>query len=115
LSADGLSYKGRTQYIENWISNQLLPYCRNPGKNSGRGNSMEEYVRICTLEHEIEARLLAGVLDEQAIPYRLQSYHDTAYDGLFQASQGWGALYSLPCHRDIIIQFLSEIRQSPSV
>jgi len=55
---------------------------------------MEEYVKIAVLQNEIEARLLDSILQEREIPHVLRSYHDVAYDGMFQLQQGWGCLYA---------------------
>lgn len=46
--------------------------------------------RIVTLRNEAEARLLESVLNERHIPHVIVSYHDSAYDGLFQLQKGWG-------------------------
>ncbi len=51
---------------------------------------MERFKKILILDNEIQARLLDSILTERAIPHRMKSYHDSAYDGLFQAHQGWG-------------------------
>ena len=51
---------------------------------------MEDYIKITTLDNEIEAELLESVLTERSIPHLIRSYHDTAYDGLFQVILGWG-------------------------
>ncbi|UZQ81926.1 DUF2007 domain-containing protein [Thermoanaerobacter sp. RKWS2] len=51
---------------------------------------MEGFVKILVLENEIEAKLLEGILKEKGIPHFIRSYHDTAYDGLFQTVTGWG-------------------------
>jgi hypothetical protein len=53
---------------------------------------MEEFKKILVLENEIEARLLESVLTERNIPHRIRSYHDSAYDGIFQAQKGWGVV-----------------------
>ncbi len=53
---------------------------------------MDEFKRILVLENEIEARLLESVLKERNIPHRIRSYHDSAYDGIFQAQKGWGVV-----------------------
>lgn len=53
---------------------------------------MEQFERILILENEIEAQLLDSVLTERDIPHRIRSYHDSAYDGLFQAQKGWGVV-----------------------
>jgi hypothetical protein len=43
-------------------------------------------------ENEAEALALQGVLAEHGIKARIRSYHDTAYDGIFQNQKGWGVL-----------------------
>ena len=51
---------------------------------------MDEFRKIIVLGNEIEARLIDSVLTERNIPHRMKSYHDSAYDGIFQAHKGWG-------------------------
>jgi hypothetical protein len=53
---------------------------------------MEQFERILILENGIEAQVLGSILVERHIPHRIQSYHDSAYDGLFQAQKGWGVV-----------------------
>lgn len=72
---------------------------------------MDEYIKITILENEIEAMLLVSVLKERDIPYRLQSYHDTAYDGLFQTQKGWGAIMAPESFRKEIDDILSSLRE----
>lgn len=76
---------------------------------------MEEYTKIATLDNEIEAGLLESVLKERGIPHRMRSYHDTAYDGLFQTQKGWG-IVSAPesCHREIS-EILADLREDARV
>jgi hypothetical protein len=57
---------------------------------------MERNVVVLQLENEVEAGLLGLLLDAEQIPYLIRSYHDLAYDGLFQTQQGWGHLESYP-------------------
>ena len=71
-----------------------------------------EMVKVASLDNQIEAQLLASVLSERGIAHRLRSFHDTAYDGLFQAQRGWGELYAPAHRRDEILALLSEIRAS---
>lgn len=73
-----------------------------------------QFQRICTIEHEIEAQLLEAVLTDMGIAYRLRSYHDLAYDGLFQASLGWGEVYAAADDKETIFSVLADIRQSAS-
>jgi len=53
---------------------------------------MEQFKKILILENELEAQLLDSILNERDIPHRLRSYHDSAYDGLYQAQKGWGVV-----------------------
>ena len=43
-------------------------------------------------KNEIEAMLLDEILTEKQIPHMIRSYHDSAYDGLWQSQSGWGHL-----------------------
>lgn len=43
-------------------------------------------------ENEAEANVIKLVLEEKGIYAVIKSFHDTAYDGLFQAQQGWGVI-----------------------
>ena len=51
---------------------------------------MEEVEKILVLSNEIEARLLQAILLERNIPHIMKTYHDSAYDGIFQMQKGWG-------------------------
>ena len=73
---------------------------------------MEEYVKVAVLENEIEARLLESILKERLIPHRLRSYHDTAYDGLFQTQKGWGYVGAPAECKDAILDMLSDLRKA---
>jgi hypothetical protein len=63
---------------------------------------MEEFEKILVLENEIEARLLDSVLNERNMPHRIRSYHDSAYDGIFQTQKGWGVVMAPPEFREEI-------------
>ncbi len=71
---------------------------------------MKDFVKITTIENAIEAQVVQSVLDEREIPHRIRSYHDTAYDGLFQMQKGWGAIYALPEDREEIEDILESLR-----
>jgi hypothetical protein len=53
---------------------------------------MNKPVKILLLKNEIEAMLLDEILTEKEIPHLIRSYHDSAYDGLWQLQSGWGHL-----------------------
>jgi hypothetical protein len=43
-------------------------------------------------ENEAEALVLKVVLQEHGIEATIISFHDTAYDGLYQSQYGWGVI-----------------------
>jgi hypothetical protein len=53
---------------------------------------MNKPVRILVFRNEIEAMLLDEILNEKQIPHMIRSYHDSAYDGLWQSQSCWGFL-----------------------
>ena len=68
------------------------------------------FIRIAVLENAIEAQLLSSVLTQYEIPHRLRSYHDTAYDGLFQLQKGWGEIYGPDDVRQQVLDALTDLR-----
>ena len=72
---------------------------------------MQEFEKIATIENEIEALRLESELDERGIPYAVRSYRDTAYDGLFQLSAGWGRLEAPAQSRKEILTILADVRR----
>lgn len=71
---------------------------------------MPDYIRIAVLENEIEAQLVEAILAERAIPHRIQSYRDLAYDGLFQTVLGWGGIYAPADYQEEIMEIIAELR-----
>lgn len=51
---------------------------------------MSKPVKILMFKNEIEAMLLDEILTDKQIPHLIRSYHDSAYDGLWQTQSGWG-------------------------
>ncbi|MFZ7112079.1 MAG: hypothetical protein ACOWYE_10390 [Desulfatiglandales bacterium] len=72
---------------------------------------MEAYVKVAVLENEIEAQLLDSILNERRIPHEMRSYHDTAYDGLFQTQKGWGFISAPFAYYRDVLEILSEMRE----
>lgn len=70
-----------------------------------------DYQKIATLDNEFEAQLLESILKEREIPHRLRSYHDTAFDGLFQTQKGWGVVLAPQAYTDEILEIVSDIRK----
>ncbi len=79
-----------------------------PGGDPGRGDRLE---RACVLDNEAQAGLMDAILAERAIPHVMQTYHDSAYDGLFQVQQGWGVVLAPPAFRNEVRAILAELRQ----
>ena len=69
-----------------------------------------EFIRIAILDNIIEAQLIESILKEQGIPNRIRSFHDTAYDGLFQFQRGWGELCAPVSFKQEIIDILNDVR-----
>jgi hypothetical protein len=69
-----------------------------------------DFPKIAVLENQIEAQYLREILDHREIPHFLRSYHDSAYDGLFQMQKGWGVVNAPEEFRDAILEIIQEIR-----
>ena len=72
---------------------------------------MDDYVKVSVLDNEIEAQLLDSILEERDIPHLMVSYHDTAYDGLFQTQKGWGHVSAPAPFKQEILEILNEVRK----
>jgi hypothetical protein len=73
---------------------------------------MEDIEQIVELDNELEAQLMDQLLTERNIPHMMRSYHDSAYDGVFQQA-GWGNIEAPAGYKDIILTLLEEIRAKP--
>jgi len=72
----------------------------------------QEFVKAAIIENIIESQILGAVLSERGIPHRIRSYHDTAYDGLFQMQKGWGEVRSPAACKDEVVEILRDIRRA---
>ena len=70
----------------------------------------QEFIDIAVLDNIIEAQLIKSILNEQNIPHLIRSFHDTAYDGLFQVQMGWGKLCAPLSYKQEIIEILNDVR-----
>jgi len=70
----------------------------------------KEFIKISVLESAIEAQVMEAILKEENIAYRIRSFHDTAYNGLFQFQKGWGELFALSAYKNKINEILENIR-----
>jgi hypothetical protein len=73
---------------------------------------MARRTKILVLNNEAEARLLEATLTERNIPHFLKSYHDSAYDGIWQSQLGWGQVDAPPEYREEIESIYSDLISS---
>jgi hypothetical protein len=71
---------------------------------------MADLEKIAVLDNEIEARLLGSILNEQEIPHMIVSYYDSAFDGVFQVSQGWGHVEAPATRKEEVMLILDDLR-----
>jgi len=71
---------------------------------------MENYSKILILENEMEAQRLDAILEEENIPHVVRSYHDSVYDGIFQAQRGWGHLEAPEEYSEKIRELYEKLR-----
>jgi hypothetical protein len=71
----------------------------------------ERFEKVTVLDNEVQAELMDGVLSGRNIPHIMQSYHDSALDGLFQAGKGWGVILAPASFKEEILAALAEIRR----
>ena len=65
---------------------------------------MSNPVKSLVFNNQIEAMLLDELLNEKNIPHLIRTYHDSAYDGLWQTQSGWGHIEAPEEHREEIIK-----------
>jgi hypothetical protein len=70
----------------------------------------QEFVNIAILDNIVETQLVDSILNEREIPHRIRSFHDTAYDGLFQFQMGWAALWGPVSSKSEILEILHDVR-----
>jgi hypothetical protein len=70
---------------------------------------MKMTVKILTLRSEAEAMLLSGLLEQSNIPHMLKSFHDSAYDGVWQTDTSWGTLFADAENKEEILKIYREM------
>jgi hypothetical protein len=66
-------------------------------------------IKILVLNNEFESKLLDEILNDKQIPHLIRSYHDSAYDGLWQLQSGWGHIEAPEEYREEILKTYSEM------
>ena len=54
--------------------------------------------------------LLDEILTEKNIPHMIRSYHDSAYDGLWQTQSAWGQIEAGEEHKEEILSIYNEMQ-----
>lgn len=70
---------------------------------------MADTIRILIIKNQVEASLLDEILKERDIPHIIKSYHDLAYDGLWQTPTAWGQLDAPEEFKEEILKLYEEM------
>lgn len=65
--------------------------------------------KILALSSEIEALRIKEILESNGIPHLVRSFHDSAYDGIFQNQYGWGVLEADESDEDRILKLIKDL------
>ncbi|MEX1028809.1 MAG: hypothetical protein WDZ91_02045 [Paenibacillaceae bacterium] len=71
-----------------------------------------EYIKVAVLDNAFEASLVEQIMNDQEIPYVIQSYQDAVYGNLFQITKGWGAIQAPVSFKDRITTIVQDVRTS---
>ena len=66
--------------------------------------------KLIVFDNRIQANLLESILQEKDIPFMITSYHDPAYDGIWQEQKGWGHLEAPKEYHQEILSIFSDIK-----
>jgi len=75
-------------------------------------SKMTEYQKITTLQNEIQANILEAELKARKIPHILRSFHDSAYNGIYQQQKGWGIIEAPKQYEAEILGILRDLDQA---
>jgi hypothetical protein len=53
---------------------------------------MARWVKAGSVENRFEGDRIVNALKEASVPFMIQSFLDTAYNGLYIPQKGWGAI-----------------------
>ncbi len=70
---------------------------------------MADWQKILILDNQVQAQVLEEALKENEIPHIIRSYHDSAYDGLFQNLKGWGHVEAPLSYREKVMAIFKAI------
>lgn len=70
---------------------------------------MSNFIKIVDIKNHALASILEGILKKENIPFVIKSYHDTAYNGIFQVQYGWGFVQAPEEYKEKIIKIYNEL------
>lgn len=70
-----------------------------------------QFKKVSVIDSESQAKVLHQALEDRGIPHVIKSYHDSAYDGLYQLGRGWGQIDASDEFRNEIIAIIQELNQ----
>jgi len=79
--------------------------------DSGPPAAVGRLDKVAILQSEVEAERLDAELKARGIPHLMRSYYDSALDGLYQFSRGWGHVEAPAAHQEQILAILEVIRE----
>ena len=72
------------------VSAEVFLSRRQREKQEQEALSQETFVSVKVAENAFEADRLRAALEQEGIPVLVRTFHDTAYDGIYVAQEGWG-------------------------
>ncbi len=75
---------------------------------------MDKLEKIAVLDNEVQAELVDSVLSERGVPHLMQSYYDSALDGIYQARAGWGHVEAPHDFKDEILAVIQDLKRQAS-
>ena len=73
--------------------------------------NMDRIEKVAVLHNEIEAQLVDRLLSDLGIPHVMRTYHDSAYDGLFQGAGAWGHVEAPRDFHEHVMRVIADIRR----
>ncbi|MEK7270965.1 MAG: hypothetical protein AAB215_08525, partial [Planctomycetota bacterium] len=73
----------------------------------------ERFETIAVLDNEVQAEAVDAVLAERGIPHGMISYHDSAFNRVFESKTGWGYVEAPKALRDEVLKAIKDLAGPP--
>jgi hypothetical protein len=74
--------------------------------------AQEVFVKVATVDNKFEADVLSNTLKKECIPVMVRSFHDTAYDGIYNPQKGWGIILVPAEDKDKAEEIIASVKGS---